>query len=78
MPSAGAVMLLVTSLSSSLAASFVGAADVAFAVRSRVIFEAISLTVPNAVSSAMSATMSGETYPRSLELPQVKIELSNF
>ena len=71
-------MLLVTSLSSSLAASFVGAADVAFAVRSRVIFEAISRTVPNAVSRAMSATMSGETYPRSLELPQVKIELSNF
>ena len=74
MPSAGAVMLLVTSLSSSLAASFVDAADVAFAVRSRVIFEAISRTVPNAVS----ATMSGETYPRSLELPQVKFELSNF
>ena len=67
-------MLLVTSLSSSLAASFVDAADVAFAVRSRVIFEAISRTVPKAVS----ATMSGETYPRSLELPQVKIELSNF
>jgi hypothetical protein len=34
--------------------------------------------VPNAVSRAMSATMSGETYPRSLELPQVNIELSNF
>ena len=74
MPSAGAVVLLVTSISSFLASSFVDAADVAFAVRSRVIFEAISRAVPNAVSSAMS----GETYPRSLELPQVKIELSNF
>ena len=74
MHSSGAVMLLVTSLSSSLAARFVVAADIAFAVRPRVITEAISRTMPNAVTSAMS----GETYPRSLELPQTKIELSNF